>query len=82
MTTRVITLWHGHVTSLTTSDSKMRFPMDINLISTAIKSYLKELYDKQNMSSRDFSYLLLHSWSFHMKFMELAEGSFYKFHMK
>ena len=25
---------------------------------------------------------ILHSWSFHMKFMKLAEGSFHKFHMK
>ena len=25
---------------------------------------------------------ILHSWSFHMKFMKLAKGSFYKFHMK
>ena len=24
----------------------------------------------------------LHSWSFHTKFMKLAEGSFHKFHMK
>ena len=25
---------------------------------------------------------ILHSWSFHMKFMKFAEGSFYKFQMK
>ena len=25
---------------------------------------------------------ILHSWSFHMKFIKLAEGSFNKFHMK
>ena len=25
---------------------------------------------------------ILHSWSFHMKFIELAEGLFDKFHMK
>ena len=25
---------------------------------------------------------ILHSWSFHMKFIKLAEGSFHKFHMK
>ena len=25
---------------------------------------------------------ILHSWSFHMKFMKLSEGSFHKFHMK
>ena len=24
---------------------------------------------------------ILHSWSFHMKFMKLAEGSFHKFHI-
>ena len=23
---------------------------------------------------------ILHSWSFHVKFMKLAEGSFHKFH--
>ena len=25
---------------------------------------------------------ILHSWSFHMKFMKLAKGSFHKFHIK
>ena len=25
---------------------------------------------------------ILHSWSFHMKFIKLAKGSFDKFHMK
>ena len=25
---------------------------------------------------------ILHSWSFHMKFIELGEGSFHKFHIK
>ena len=27
-------------------------------------------------------YWILHEWSFHVKFIKLAEGSFDKFHMK
>ena len=37
--------------------------------------YLKKLYS--HMIKR-----ILHSWSFHMKFIKLAKGSFNKFHMK
>ena len=68
MTTRVITLWRVDVTSLTTSMSTMRLLLDILSILKAIKGH---------MINR-----ILHSWSFHMKFMKLAEGSFHKFHMK
>ena len=40
--------------------------------SKAIKSYFKGHMIKR----------ILHSWSFHMKFIKLAKGSFNKFHMK
>ena len=72
MTTRVITLWRERVTSLTTSVSTMRFLSEIIFILKAIKCHLKG-----KMINR-----ILHPWSFHMKFMKLAEGSFHKFHMK
>ena len=57
---------------MTTSVSAMRFLLQIFFILKAIKSIFKESYDKK----------ILHSWSFHMKFMKLAEGSFHKFYMK
>ena len=70
-TTRVITLWRIGVTSLTTSVSTMRFLLEILSISKAIKSVFKS-----HMINR-----ILHSWSFHIKFMKVAKGSFHKFHM-
>ena len=70
--THVITLWPLDVASLTTSVSSMRFLPEIMLILWAIKSHLKG-----QMINR-----ILHWWSFHKKFMKLAEGSFHKFHMK
>ena len=66
--TRVITLWRVYVTSLTTSVSTMRFLMEIMSILNTVEGH---------MINR-----ILHSWSFHMEFMKLAEGSFHKFHMK
>ena len=72
MTTRVITLWRVHVTSLTMSMSAMHFLIEIMFILKAIKSHLKG-----HMINR-----ILHSGSFHLKFMKLAEGAFHKFHMK
>ena len=72
ITTRVITLWRKRVTSLTTSMSTMRFLIEIIFILKAIKYHFKG-----HMINR-----ILHSWSFHMKFMTPAEGSFHKFHMK
>ena len=47
MTTRVITLWRVHVTSLKTSMSTMRFLIEIMLSLEAIKSHCKESYDKR-----------------------------------
>ena len=72
MTTRVITLWRVDVTSLTTSMSTMCFLLEIVPILKAIKSHFKG-----SMINR-----ILYEWSFHMKFMKLAEGSFHNFHMK
>ena len=72
MATRVITLWREHVTSLTTSMSTMPFLIETTIILKAIKSHFKDHMIKR----------IIHSWSFHMKFMKLAEGSFHKFHMK
>ena len=37
---------------------------------------------KNRLKSSHMIKRILHSWSFHMKFMKLAEGSFNKFHMK
>ena len=71
MITRVI-LWRVHVTSLATSISKMRFLIEIIFVLKAVKSYFEV-----HMINR-----ILHSSSFHMKFMKLAEGSFHKYHMK
>ena len=72
MTTRVITLWRRDVSPLTTSVSTMRFLLEILSILKAFNTILKG-----HMINR-----ILHSWSFHMKFMKLAEGSFHKFHIK
>ena len=72
MTTRVIALWRVYVTSLTTSVSTMRYLIELMFILKGINPILKG-----QMINR-----ILHLWSFHMKFMKLAEGSFHKFHIK
>ena len=56
MTTRVITLWRVHVTSLTTFVSTMRFLLEIIITLKAIKSHLKRSYDKQNLTLVVISY--------------------------
>ena len=56
MTTRVITLWRVHVTSLTTYMSAMHFLIEIMLILKAIKSYFKGSYDKKNLKLMVISY--------------------------
>ena len=71
-TTRIIILWPVHVTSLTTSLSTMRFLTEIMFILKVIKSPFKG-----HMIHR-----ILSSWSFHVKFIKLAEVSFHKFYMK
>ena len=71
MTARVITLWRVDLTSLATFMSTMRFLLTIVSILKAIKSSFKG-----HMINRS-----LHSWSFQMKFMKRAFGSFHKFHM-
>ena len=48
------------------------FLVEIMFIFKAIKSHFKG-----HVINR-----ILHSWSFHMKFMKLAEGSFHKFLIK
>ena len=65
----VITLWRVHITSLTKSLSTMHFCIEIVFILKAIKSHLKG-----QMINR-----ILHSRSFHMKFMKLAEACFINF---
>ena len=72
MTTRVKTFWRVYETSLTTTVSTMRCLSETMLICKAIKSHFKRSYDIQN----------LHSFSFHMKIMKLAKGTFHKCHMK
>ena len=59
MTTRVITLWCVDVTSLTTSVATVRFLFEILSILKAITFSFKG-----HMINR-----ILHSWSFHMKFI-------------
>ena len=54
--TCVITLWHIHVTSLTTFVSTMHFRIEIIFILTALKSSFKGLYDKQNLTLTLISY--------------------------
>ena len=50
MTKCVMTIWHVHVTSLTTSVSTLLFLIEIIFILKAIKSYFKGSYDKQNIT--------------------------------
>ena len=72
MSLRVITLWRVSVTSLTTSMSTVRFHIELIFVLKGINPILKG-----HMINR-----ILQSWSFHMIFMKLAEGSFHKLHMK
>ena len=67
MTTR----WRVYVTSLTTFMSAMRFLIEIMFTLKAINLILKG-----HMINR-----ILHSLSFHMKFVKLAKGSFLTFHV-
>ena len=60
MTKLIITVWHIHVASLTTSMSTMLFLIKINFI-------LKAINFEGHMINRS-----LHSLSFHMKFMKQA----------
>ena len=52
--------------------STVRFRIEITVILRAIKTHLK-----RHVINR-----ILRSWSFHMKFMKLAKGSFHKYHIK
>ena len=56
MTTRVITFWRFHITSLTTSVSTMHFLVEIMFILKAIKSRIKGSYDKSNLTFVVISY--------------------------
>ena len=56
MTTRVITLWRVHVTSLTTSMSTVRFLVETKFILNATKSRFKGSCDKQNLTLVVISY--------------------------
>ena len=56
MTTRVLTLWRVHVTSLTTSVLTMRFLIEIMFILKPIKSHFKGSYNKQNLTLVIISY--------------------------
>ena len=50
MTTGVITYWLPHVTSLTTPVSTMGFLIEVIFILKVIKSHLKRMYDKLNLT--------------------------------
>ena len=51
---------------------KMRFLLEIlSILKAIISSFKGHIINR-----------ILHSWSFHMKFMKLAENSFHKFLMK
>ena len=56
MSTRVITLWRVHVTSLATSVSTMRFLIEVLIILKATQFYFKQSYDKQNLTLVVISY--------------------------
>ena len=63
MTTRVLTLLRKYVTSLTTSTTTMLIFIGNMPTLKVIKSYLRSYMINQ----------ILHLWSFHMKFVKLAE---------
>ena len=67
----VLTLLREYVTSLTTSVTTM-----LNFIGNMSTLKMIKSYLRSHMIKR-----ILHLWSFHMKFIKLAEGSFNK-HMK
>ena len=69
MTTRVITRTLNVIDNVRVNNA---FLLEILFILKTIKYCLKG-----HMINR-----ILHSWSFQMKFIKLAEGSFHKFHMK
>ena len=73
MATRVLTLSAGTSNVMTTSVTTMHCFIEIMSTLNAIK----DPFESHNMIHR-----ILHSWSFYMKFIKLAEGSFDKFHMK
>ena len=50
MTTRVITLFRVHVTSLMTAVSTIHFVIEITFILKTIKSHFKGSYDNQNLT--------------------------------
>ena len=74
MTTRVLTLLRECVMSLMTSVTTML--IFIENMST-FKAKRVKFFFKSHMIKR-----ILHSLSFHMKFIKLAEGSYNKFHIK
>ena len=72
MTTRVLTLSAGTSNLMTTSVTTMHCFIEIMSTLKAIKDPFES-----HMINR-----ILHSWSFLMKFIKLAEGLYDKFHMK
>ena len=68
----VITLLREYITSLTTSVTTIQIFIGNMSTLKAIKTYFRSHMIKR----------ILHSRSFYMKFIKLAEGSFNKFHMK
>ena len=58
MTTRVITLWRVHVTSLTMFVSTMHFLIEIKFILKAINSDFEGLYDNQALTLVVISYAI------------------------
>ena len=92
MTTRILTLSAGTSNIMTTYVTTMHFLLKSLSTLKAKKKSVERSYDKQKSLStlKAKKSLLkgcminrtLHSWSFHMKFIKLAEGSFDKFHMK
>ena len=71
MTTRVLTLSAG-TSNVMTSVTTMHFSFK--------NAHFKD--DKKAILNEHMINRILQSWSFHMKFIKLAEGSFDKFHMK
>ena len=73
MATPVLILSAGTSNVMTASVTTMHCFTEIMSTLKAIK----DPFESHNMINR-----ILHSWSFHMKFIKLAEGSFDKFHIK
>ena len=66
----------AHIPKVTDNISSKCFHIEIRFYLKEIQSHFRQIL-VHHIINRIF-----HSWSFHMKFMKLAEGSLHKFHVK